>query len=83
MKLIYISAVWCQPCKQLSPIMDQLQQEGIPIEKIDADNKGTKYLLERYGVRNVPTVLLVNDNGVMIHKLVGLHTKQEYLNLLK
>jgi len=28
-QLIYFSAVWCQPCKMLGPVMEELQAEGI------------------------------------------------------
>ena len=36
-KILYFSAKWCGPCKQLGPVMDSLSAEGLPIQKIDVD----------------------------------------------
>ena len=32
--ILYFSAPWCNPCKQLGPKMDQLQSEGIAIKRV-------------------------------------------------
>ena len=36
MKYLYFSAKWCQPCKTLSPIMNEVSSH-IEVEKIDVD----------------------------------------------
>ena len=77
-KFLYFSADWCQPCKQLGPIMERVSQ-NIPVQKINVDNDPN--LSKRYGVRNVPTVILVRDGGVEIDRKLGVNPKQIYLDM--
>ena len=65
-KLYYFSAPWCGPCKMLVPVMDQ---SGLPFQKINVDNDTE--LSSKYGVRSVPTLLLVDSTGNEIKRLVG------------
>ena len=66
-KILYFSASWCGPCKQFAPIMEQSGQT-VPVEKINVDEQSD--LAATYGVRNVPTVLILKD-GQVAQKFVG------------
>lgn len=66
-KILYFSAPWCGPCKQFGPIMEQIGQT-VPVEKINVDDNPT--LAATYGVRNVPTVLILKD-GQVAQKFIG------------
>ena len=74
-KILYFSAPWCGPCKMLGPIMESLSGQ-INYEKIDVDNN--QDLSIQYGVRNVPTLVLV-DNGEAVGRLVGVQSKEAIL----
>ena len=74
-KILYFSAAWCGPCKMLGPIMESLSGQ-INYEKIDVDNN--QDLSIQYGVRNVPTLVLV-DNGEAVGRLVGIQSKEAIL----
>lgn len=77
-KLLYFSAGWCGPCRQLGPIMDELKAEGITVQKIDVDSNPE--ICQSFNVRNVPTVVLTVgdvDRG----RKVGLNPKQAYLEM--
>jgi len=74
-KILYFSAAWCGPCKMLGPIMESLSGQ-INYEKIDVDNN--QDLSIQYGVRNVPTLVLV-DNGEAVGRLVGVQSKDAIL----
>ena len=74
-KILYFSAAWCGPCKMLGPIMESLSGQ-INYEKIDVDNN--QDLSIQYGVRNVPTLVLV-DNGEAVGRLTGLQQKDAIL----
>ena len=76
-KFIYFSAPWCGPCKQLSPIMDEVGMK-VEVQKVNVDDN--PQLAQHYGVRNVPTVVLTED-GNEIGRKVGLNPKQAYLNM--
>ena len=43
-KILYFTASWCGPCKALAPTIQQLQSEGLNIQKVDVDNDQS-YLL--------------------------------------
>ena len=75
-EILYFSANWCGPCKQLGPIMESLSGQ-INYKKINVDNE--QDLSIKYGVRNVPTLVLL-ENGEVVGKLSGLQQKQQILN---
>ena len=74
-KILYFSATWCGPCKMLGPIMESLAGE-INYEKIDVD--ANQDLSIQYGVRNIPTLVLV-ENGEAVSRLTGLQQKDQIL----
>ena len=75
-EILYFTGVWCSPCKQLGPIMDSLQGQ-INFRKIDVDNDTE--LSVKYGVRNIPTLVLL-ENGEAVNRTTGLQSKQQILN---
>lgn len=64
-------APWCGPCKQITPIVEELAKEyegKVVIGKCDVDENTD--LPARYGVRNIPTILFIK-NGEVVDKQVG------------
>ena len=76
-KFIYFSAPWCGPCKQLGPVMEEIATK-VHVQKVNVDDNPT--LAQQYGIRNVPTVVLVEDGSEITRKL-GLNPKQTYLDM--
>ena len=76
-KILYSSASWCGPCQTLGPIMESLKGD-INYQKIDVDNN--QDLSMQYGVRNIPTLILLDETGEVKGRKVGLQTKQDILN---
>ena len=76
--LVDFSATWCGPCKQHSPIIDELAEEyagKVKVTKIDIDDaQGTA---SQHGIMSVPTVLLFKD-GEKVDQIVGLFPKSHY-----
>ncbi len=71
-------AAWCGPCRMVAPIMDQLTSEfegKAVITKVDVD--ANQEFAAKYGVRNIPTVL-VFKNGEVVEKQVGVAPKSVY-----
>lgn len=62
--LVDFWATWCGPCRMIAPIIDQLSTElagKIKVGKVDVDaNNG---LAATYGVRTIPTLLIIKDGG--------------------
>ena len=77
-KILYFSAAWCGPCKTLAPIMEELNGE-IVYNKVDVDKD--QELSMKYGVRNIPTLILLNEFGEEINRKVGMQSRESILNL--
>ena len=77
-KLLYFSADWCGPCKQLGPIMEELSREGVNVQKINIDTN--QDAADGFNIRNIPTVVLTID-GVDSGRKVGLNHKSTYIDL--
>ena len=77
-KFLYFSAAWCGPCRQLGPVMEQLSSQ-YPVRKIDV---GTNQLLaQQYNIRNIPTVLLIDEDGDVLASKVGANPSQVYIDM--
>ena len=74
-EVIYFSAPWCQPCRTLGPIMEELSGQ-IDYQKVNVDQDTE--LAAKYGIRNIPTLLFLK-NGNVVNKLVGMQTKENIL----
>tara|TARA_Y100001963_G_C6624374_1_gene373283 strand:+ start:364 stop:630 length:267 start_codon:yes stop_codon:yes gene_type:complete len=76
--IIYFSAPWCQPCKQLGPIIDGLAKEGIRVKKVNIDYDVT--FTEKFKIQSVPTLVLTNLGGDEIKRSVGGGDREGILN---
>lgn len=70
MKLLKFTSTKCGPCKSLTNIIEQYYVGDTPIEEIDIDEN--RELAEQYGIRGVPTCILVDDNGIEIRRKTGM-----------
>jgi len=78
-ELYYYTANWCQPCQTLGPIMDEIARQ-IPVRKQNIDYIDPA-LLEAANVRNVPTVILV-ENGQEIKRFTGVKSNSQIITWL-
>ena len=81
--LVDFWAVWCGPCKMVSPIIDELADdfEGRgKIGKVNVDEQ--MELAEKYKVMTLPTVM-VFKNGEMVEKAVGAKAKADFAQMLE
>ena len=69
MKLIKIYSKTCGPCKVLEK---NLVESGVEYDSVDVASEEGEDLIEAYGVRAVPTLLLVDDNGTLLNKHTGI-----------
>jgi len=80
--IVDIWAEWCGPCKQLSPIIDEVSSElgdKVLVVKMDAD--ANLEFVKTLNVRNIPTILYYK-NGEVVERTSGLKTKNEILSIV-
>lgn len=68
MKLLKFGASWCLPCKNLE---SRLKNIKLSIDLLKYDVEEDVELTEEWKVRNVPTTILLDDNGHEIKRWVG------------
>ena len=75
--LVDFSAVWCQPCKMLDPVVKQLAGEWdgkVKVVKIDADENPN--LVMKFGVMGIPTLLFMKG-GEVKERVTGFMPKEK------
>jgi thioredoxin 1 len=66
-------ADWCAPCRMMKPVIEELEKEGINVEKIDVDSNQSEAM--KYGVRGIPTIVVEKD-GQEVKRFVGYTSKE-------
>ncbi|MCD4731471.1 MAG: thioredoxin [Bacteroidales bacterium] len=75
--VLEFGASWCGPCHIIAPIMEELAIEYdriIKFCKLDTDENAE--IKEKYGISDLPTILLLN-NGSVADIIVGTKPKSE------
>ena len=70
-KVLRFTASWCQPCKMLARILEDIPTD-YTIEVIDIDE--SEELAIQYGVRGVPTLVML-QNDIETKRIVGMQTE--------
>lgn len=79
--LVDFFAVWCGPCKMVSPLIDEIAEErqDIKVCKVNVDESPS--LAERFSVSSIPT-LAVFKNGELVRIETGARPKPAILALI-
>ena len=72
-KLVVVDfwATWCGPCRMLSPILDEVEEEmadKISVVKVNVDD--ADQIAMQYRIMSIPTLLFFK-NGQVVDKTVG------------
>ena len=81
--LVDFWAEWCGPCKQLSPILEEISNEmndKVFFAKHNIDEQPN--IPTKYGVRGIPTMLLFKGGELKATK-VGATTKSNIVSWIK
>lgn len=81
--LVDLYADWCQPCKQLSPIVAQVAEElagTIKVAKVDVDK--SPMVAQTFRAQSIP-MLLVLHQGRLVQQHIGVLDKPGILKLLE
>ncbi len=80
--LVDFWAAWCGPCRMVGPIIEEVSSEydgKAVVGKLDVD--ANQEFAAKYGVRNIPTVLVFKD-GEVISRQVGVSPKNVYTDAI-
>ena len=80
--LYYFSAPWCGPCKQLSPVIDELSKEFKSIGFVKINTDDNPELAAENDIRSVPTLVMKQD-GEIVGRLQGAQSKPALKSWLK
>lgn len=81
--LVDFFATWCGPCRMMSPILEDIENEvgdKVKIFKVDVDKN--EMLARTYGIMSIPTLMIFKD-GIAKEKHVGVWMKNECVETLK
>lgn len=79
--LLDFFATWCNPCRMLSPIVDELaeEREDIVVGKINVDEE--MELAQKFGVVSIPTLVVIK-NGEVASRSMGFKPKNQILDMI-
>jgi thioredoxin 1 len=80
--LVDFWAAWCGPCRMVGPVIEEIAAEyagKAVVGKVDVD--ANQEFAAKYGVRNIPTVL-VFQNGEVVGRQVGVAPKKTYADAI-
>ena len=75
--VFYFTADWCQPCKKVKPIVEEMKKEGFNFQIIDVDYE--QELVKQFEIKSVPTFILLKE-GKEINRITGTKTRKELEN---
>lgn len=78
--VLYFTAEWCNPCQRTRPIAEELKRDGL-IDFIFVDADSEIELLQKFGIKSVPTYILLED-GREVKRMNGTKTRKEFLDFI-
>ena len=81
--LVDFWASWCNPCKMMAPVIEQISIEvgdKVKVCKVNVDENTE--LATEYNVMSIPTFLIF-QNGNVVASTIGVQDKNDIMELLK
>lgn len=86
-KCLKFGATWCAPCKALKPIFEKVSQmeefKDIRFIEYDIEEEDSEDLVIKYGIRSVPTVVLLDENDNVLKKSIGSIQEEAFIEIVK
>lgn len=80
--LVDFWAEWCQPCKMISPVVEEIAKEyadRVKVFKMNVDDNAETPA--KYGIRGIPSLLIFREGNVIATK-VGVLSKSQLTTFL-
>ncbi|MEI7833687.1 MAG: thioredoxin [bacterium] len=81
--LVDFWAVWCGPCRALSPVLEAVSaQLGTAVKMVKVNVDDNQALAGQFGVQSIPTLILFKG-GQQVDRIVGGRSQADMLNWIK
>lgn len=83
--LVDFWAPWCQPCRMMAPILDELAEElggRVKICKLDTEVPDNQQLAIEYEIQSIPNMKLFK-NGKVVKEFIGMRPKEIFKSELE
>ena len=81
--LVDFWAVWCAPCRMLTPIVDEVAQEfGDQAKVLNLNVDENSETSAKYNIKGIPTLLLFNG-GEIKDQIVGATSKDNIARMIQ
>lgn len=74
MKILKFYADWCAPCESVSKMLGEMV---IPHEVVEINIDKDFDMVSKYGIRGIPTIILLDDSNNVVKTLSGTITKKD------
>lgn len=80
--IVDFNAKWCGPCRMLSPVLDELQEDDPSLTILKVDTDEFQELAMEYKVSAIPNLFFLKD-GEVVHSSLGYLPKEELKELVE
>lgn len=79
--ILYFTADWCNPCKKVKPIVEELNRDSVDtkFQMIDVDQEID--FAKQFNISSVPT-FIVMDDSVEVLRISGAQTRGQLESLM-
>jgi len=77
-KIIKFSTPFCGQCKVVEA---NLKKIGVKYDSVDCEEQPSE--ANKYDIRNVPTIIVVGDDGEVVQRIMGIVTPQRLKEILE
>lgn len=74
-RLLKFEASWCAPCRHMTPIVEGVLNDSVysdvELVSVNIDDEVGQEAARQFSVRNIPTLVLLDDNNQVVNTLVG------------
>jgi thioredoxin 1 len=81
--LVDFWAVWCGPCRALSPTIERLADQfagKVKVGKLNTDENSD--IAIRYGINSIPAVLIFKGGSQPVERTVGVRPEAEFVKMI-
>ncbi len=85
-KIVDASASWCGPCRVFANTFKKVSEmekyKDIEFKSIDIEEDEGELYVEKYNIRSVPTILLLDEDDNIIYKLSGNIPLDDFVSMI-